>query len=104
MIIPALTGQVLEFHKSGKLRILAVVSPSRLVGVPELPTAVEQGFPDLVALQFIGLLAPAGTPRAIIDQLAESTRSALSNRDYQQALIESGLDPDLDSAPEKFRR
>jgi len=104
MIIPAMTGQVLEFHRSGKLRILAVVSPSRLTGVPELPTAVEQGFPGLISQQFIGLLAPAGTPRAIINQIAQATRAALTDREYQQMLIDSGLEPDLDSSPEKFRR
>jgi tripartite-type tricarboxylate transporter receptor subunit TctC len=104
VVIPAMTGQVLQFHKAGKLRILAVVSPSRLNGVPELPTAVEQGFPTLVAEQFIGLLAPAGTPKAIINQVALATRAALAERDLQQLLIESGLEPDLDSSPEKFRR
>ena len=48
IVIPTMTGQVLEFHKAGKLRILAVVSPSPLIGVPELPTAVEQGFPSVL--------------------------------------------------------
>jgi tripartite-type tricarboxylate transporter receptor subunit TctC len=104
MIIPAMTGPVLEFHRSGKLRILAVISPSRLVGVPELPTAVEQGYPSLIAQQFIGLLAPAKTPKPIIEQLAQATRTTLADREYQQMLIESGFEPDPDSSPDKFRR
>ena len=104
MVIPTMTGQVLEFHKAGKLRILAVVSPSPLIGVPELPTAVEEGFPSLVALTSVGLLAPAGTPKAIINQIAQATRTALAERDYQQTLFESGFEPDLDSSPERFRR
>ena len=104
MIVPAMTGQVLEFHRSGKLRILAVVSPTRLAGVPELPTAVEQGFPDLVAQQSVGLLAPAGTPKPIIDQIAQATRTALADPEYQRLLTESGFEPDLDSSPAKFRR
>ena len=45
MGIPGLTGQVLEFHRSGKLRVLAVTSPSRLPAAPDLPTAAEQGLP-----------------------------------------------------------
>jgi tripartite-type tricarboxylate transporter receptor subunit TctC len=101
---PGVTGQVLEFHRSGKLRILAVVSPSRLVGVPELPTAVEQGFPGVVAQQSVGLLAPAGTPKPIIGQIAQATRTALSDPKYQRLLTESGFEPDFDSSPEKFRR
>jgi tripartite-type tricarboxylate transporter receptor subunit TctC len=104
MVIAAMNGQILEFHKAGKLRIVAVVSPARLVGVPELPTAVEQGFPGLVALQFIGLLAPAGTPEPIVKQIAQATRGAVAEQDYQKILNESGLEPDLDSNPEKFRR
>jgi tripartite-type tricarboxylate transporter receptor subunit TctC len=104
MIVPAMTGQVLEFHRAGKLRILAVVSPTRLAGVPDLPNAVEQGFPSLIAQQFIGLLAPSGTPKAIITQVAQATHKAMADRDYQQMLIESGFEPDLDSNPEKFGR
>jgi tripartite-type tricarboxylate transporter receptor subunit TctC len=104
MIIPAMSGQVLEFHRAGKLRILAVVSPSRLAGTPELPTAVEQGFRNLIALQLIGLLAPTGTPKAIVARVAQAAHAALADRDFQQMLIEAGLEPDLDSTPEKFRR
>jgi tripartite-type tricarboxylate transporter receptor subunit TctC len=51
-----------------------------------------------------GLLAPAGAPKAIINQITQATHVALTDREYQQTLIESGLEPDLDSSPEKFRR
>src|SRR6185312_8097501 len=61
-----LTGQVIELHRSGKLRVLAATSPARLAGAPELPTAVEAGLPGLVATATMGLLAPAGTPQPII--------------------------------------
>ena len=47
MVVPAVTGQVLEFHRSGKMRVLAVTSPKRLSGAPELPTAAEGGLPGL---------------------------------------------------------
>jgi len=102
--IPAMSRQVLEFHRTGKLRILAVVSPTRLAGTPELPTAVEQGFPTLVAQQSIGLLGPAGTPKEIVAQVAQATHAVLGARDFQQMLLEAGVEPDVDSTPEKFRR
>ena len=102
--IPAMSRQVLEFHRLGKLRILAVVSPTRLSGTPELPTAVEQGFPTLVAQQLIGLLAPAGTPKEIVAQIAQATHAVLAAKDFQQMLLEAGVEPDIDSTPEKFRR
>jgi hypothetical protein len=104
MVVMAITGQVLEFHRTGKMRVLAVMSPTRLVGAPELPTAVEVGLPGLISTGSVGLLAPAGTPRPIIDQIAHATRTALAERAYQQMLIEAGFEPTLDSNPEKFRR
>jgi len=102
--IPAMSRQVLEFHRTGKLRILAVVSPTRLTGTPELPTAVEQGFPTLIAQQSIGLLAPAGTPTEIVAQVAKATHTVVAAKDFQQMLLEAGVEPDTDSTPEKFRR
>jgi tripartite-type tricarboxylate transporter receptor subunit TctC len=101
---PGVTGQVLEFHRSGKMRVLAVTSPTRLIAAPELPTAAELGFPGMTVIGSIGLLAPAGTPNAIIEQIAQATRTALAERAFQQMLIEAGIEPTLDSNPEKFRR
>src|SRR5512132_3766110 len=66
MVTPAVTGGLLEFNRSGKLRILAVTSPNRLIAAPEIPTAVEAGLPGMISQQSIGLFAPSGTPKAII--------------------------------------
>jgi tripartite-type tricarboxylate transporter receptor subunit TctC len=104
MIVPAMTGHVLEFHQAGKLKVLAVTHGTRLVAAPELPTAVEQGVPDLVAPNFIGLYAPAGTPKPIIEQIAQSNQTALTEPAYQDFLIEGGFEPTPDTSPEKFRR
>ena len=52
----------------------------------------------------IGLLAPAGTPTAIIEQIAQATRTAVAEPAYQQMLIDAGMESALDSNPEKFRR
>jgi len=98
------TGQLQEFHRSGKLRILAVTSPVRLAAVPDFPTAAEAGLPGLVATGSIGLLAPAGTPRPIIDQIAQATHTAFADRAFQQRLIEAGQEPTPDSSPEKFQQ
>src|SRR4051794_21232260 len=62
------TGQVLELHRAGRLRILAVTSPTHLTAAPELPTAGELGFAGLTVTGSIGLLAPAGTSMEIIEQ------------------------------------
>jgi tripartite-type tricarboxylate transporter receptor subunit TctC len=104
MATPGVTGQVLEFHRSGKLRLLAVTSPKRLAAAPEIPTAAEAGLPGLTVTASLGLLAPSGTPTLIIEQIAQATRAALAEPAYQQLLIEGGFEPTLDSSPEKFRQ
>jgi tripartite-type tricarboxylate transporter receptor subunit TctC len=101
---PGVTRQVLEFHRSGRLRILAVTSAKRLVAAPELPTAAELGFPELTVRGSIGLLAPAGTPQAIIEQIAQATHTAVTEPAWQQMLIDAGIEPVVDSGPEHFRR
>ncbi len=102
--MPGVTGQLLEFHRSGKMRVLAVTSPTRLIAAPELPTAAELGFTGMTVTGSIGLLAPAGTPIEIIEQVAEATRTAVAEPAYKQMLIDAGIEPTLDSNPEKFRR
>jgi tripartite-type tricarboxylate transporter receptor subunit TctC len=101
---PGVTGQVIELHRSTKMRVLAVTSPTRLVAAPEIPTAAELGFPGMTVTGSIGLLAPAGTPIGIIEQIAQATRTAVAEPAYQQKLIDAGIEPTLDSNPEKFRR
>ena len=104
MATPGVTGGLLELHRSGKLRILAVTGAARLAAAPEIPTAVEAGVPGMVSQQLIGLMAPRGTPAAIVAQIAEATHKALAEPAYQQMLIEQGFAPDLSSTPEKFRQ
>jgi tripartite-type tricarboxylate transporter receptor subunit TctC len=104
MGIVGVTGQVLELHRAGKMRVLAVTSPKRLTAAPELPTAAELGFPGMTVTGSIGLLAPAGTPIAIIEQIAQATRTAVADPRYQKMLIDTGMEPTLDSNPEKFRQ
>ena len=101
--LPGVTGQVLELHRSGRMRVLAVTSLTRLVAAPELPTAAELGFPGMTVTGSIGLLAPAGTPIGIIEQIAQASRTAVAEPAYQQMLIEACIEPTLDSSPEKFR-
>jgi tripartite-type tricarboxylate transporter receptor subunit TctC len=103
MAVPAMNGQALELHRAGKLRILAVTNPERLTGAPEIPTAVEAGIGGMISQNLVGILAPAGTPKAIIDQVAAATKTCLSERSYQEQLIASGFELPPDSSPERMR-
>ena len=104
MGVVGVTGQVLEFHRTGKMRVLAVTSPKRLTAAPELPTAAEMGFPGMTVTGSVGLLAPAGTPIGMIEQIAQASRTALAESAYQQTLIAAGMESTRDSSPEKFRQ
>lgn len=100
---PGVTGQVIGFHRSGKMRVLAVTSPARLNAAPELPTTSEQGFQGVTVMGSIGLLAPAGTPVEIIERIAQATRTIVAEPAFKQMLIEAGIEPTLESSPKKFR-
>jgi len=102
--LPGVTGQLLEFHRTGRTRILAVTGPKRLIAAPDLPTAAELGFPGLTVIGSIGLVAPAGTPSEIIEQIAQASRKAVAEASYQQLLIDAGIEATLDSNPEKLRQ
>jgi tripartite-type tricarboxylate transporter receptor subunit TctC len=104
MGVPGVTRQVIELHRSGRMRVLAVTSPTRLPAAPDIPTATELGFPSLTVRGSIGLLAPAGTPSGIIEHVAQATRTLVAERAWQQMLIDAGIEPILDSTPEKFRQ
>lgn len=104
MIVANVTGQVLELHKSGKLRMIAVTGPERLVTDPEIPTAVESGLPSLVSVNFTGLFAPAKTPKPIVEQIAAATTSVMASEEVRKNLIEQGLEAYRDSTPEKTQR
>jgi tripartite-type tricarboxylate transporter receptor subunit TctC len=98
------TGQLLDLHRAGKIRILAVASPNRLKGAPDIPTAIESGLPNMVAQLFNALFVPAGTPKPIVDQIDQASRKVLADVNFQKALINSGLEPILDSSPEQTQR
>jgi tripartite-type tricarboxylate transporter receptor subunit TctC len=101
---PGVTGQLLQFHRTGKVRVLAVTNPTRLVAAPDLPTVAELGFPGMTTMGSIGVLAPAGTPSAIADRIAQATHTAVADEAFQHFLIEAGIEPTSDSDPDKFRK
>jgi len=103
MGIVGVTGAMLEFHRTGKTRIVAITNPTRLNVAPDLPTAAEQGLPGLTVTGTIGLLAPAGTPSSIAERIALATRAAVADPAYQQVLADAGIEPTPDSTPDKFR-
>ena len=104
IVMPNVTGQVLELHRAGKIRILAVAAPARLKGAPDIPTAIEAGLPNMVAQLFTGAFAPAATPKPIIDKIAQATKTAMADNEFQAKLINAGFEPATDTDPDKARK
>jgi tripartite-type tricarboxylate transporter receptor subunit TctC len=61
-------GNVQQFAKEGKLRLIASSGSKRFASTPEVPTMIEQGYPGFVATSWIGFVAPAATPKPVIDR------------------------------------
>jgi tripartite-type tricarboxylate transporter receptor subunit TctC len=101
MFAASVSPQVLEMHKLGKIRILVAGTDRHLAGAPDIPISSEAGFPELITLQFMGVFAPGGTPRPIIDQVASVTREIMADQDFQKKLVAAGFEPVTDSGPEK---
>lgn len=86
-------GEVLPHIQSGKLRSLGVCSAQRSAFVPEIPTLVEQGYPDIVFQEWLGWFLPAGTPAAIVQTLNDQLREGLQAPDLVEGLARSALQP-----------
>jgi tripartite-type tricarboxylate transporter receptor subunit TctC len=104
MMTPNVGGPLLQFHRAGKVRILAIAANKRLAAAPDIPTAIEAGLPGMVAANFNGLFAPAGVPKDIIDMLANETRTAMADKQVQDLMVTSGFEPVTDSGPEPAQK
>ncbi|MSQ70653.1 MAG: tripartite tricarboxylate transporter substrate binding protein [Betaproteobacteria bacterium] len=96
-----LTTSVMPLVKSGKLRALAVTSTSRNASVSDLPTVIEAGVPGFESTLWIGLFAPAGTPRDIVMRLNAEVARVLARGDVRDTFAQQGADTAAGS-PEQF--
>jgi tripartite-type tricarboxylate transporter receptor subunit TctC len=87
--------------KAGRLRALAVTSKRRIEAAPDVPTFEEAGVPGYEAIGWFGVVAPAGTPRPVIDRLNAEIRAALADPQIRSRTIAAGTEPLTDS-PEEF--
>jgi len=100
MMTASISPPVLDMHRAGKIRILVAGTNRRLAGAPDIPVSTDVGFPDLITQQFMGLFAPAGTQKQIIEQIAGLTREIAADKDFQNKLVQAGFEPVIDSGPQ----
>jgi tripartite-type tricarboxylate transporter receptor subunit TctC len=94
---------VLPLARSGKLRGLAVTTAARVPTATEYPTVAESALPGFEVSAWDGVLAPAGTPAAVIDRLNAAIRAALADPDVRDALVARGAQP-VAGTPDAFAR
>lgn len=95
-------GMALGAWKAGKLRALGLSSRGRNTSWPELPTLAEQGLKDFEALSWQGLLAPAGTPQALVDRMATLVSALVRSPAFRERLLAQHFNA-IGSAPEGLR-
>lgn len=89
--------------QAGKFKALAVTSAERIETLPEVPTMKEVGVDDMVVNAWFGLMAPAGTPKEVINTLSQATNKALRSDSIQERFAAmGGIKTDEGNSPEKF--
>jgi len=100
-MVPGNLAAMLPFIKAGKVKALGVTSAERSPAAPDIPTVGESGLPGFVNLGWFGLLAPAGTPKDIIDKVQRDSATVLATEDTKQRLLAVGMTP-VGNSPAQF--
>jgi len=93
--------ETLSHVKSGRVRALAVTSAARSVAYPDLPTVAEAGVPGYESISWLGLFAPAGTPRDIVNRISSDVQRIIRLPEVKERLLAQGAEP-IGTSPEQF--
>ena len=95
-------ASVISFIKAGRIKGLAVTTAQRLPQLPDVPTMVELGYPDMVSSSWQGILVPAGTPKEIVAKLYAALVQTMESPDIRQRLGNGGAVASTSKSPEEF--
>jgi tripartite-type tricarboxylate transporter receptor subunit TctC len=98
-LVPGISQHV----KAGSVKAIAVLGPRRNPALPNVPTSAEAGMPGLESSSWLGLMAPAGTPKPIVDKLNREVNAILKNPDFAKRYNDLGADT-LPGSPEDFTK
>jgi tripartite-type tricarboxylate transporter receptor subunit TctC len=100
----ATAGVAASHIKAGKLRALATSAPARIGAFPEIPTMQELGYAEVAVQDWVGIVAPAATPKALRERLASEIGKVLMQPEMRERLTAVGYAPVADSDPQAFAR
>src|ERR1700704_288871 len=95
-------GPLMPQVRSGNVKALVVTAKERIPAAPELQTMAEQGVPDFISGTWAGIIAPAGTPKEIVERVSAEARKALADPALKDKLVEQGIVA-VGSTPDEFR-
>src|SRR3954454_10201225 len=95
-------GPLMPQVRAGNVKALAVTAKDRIPAAADVPTMAEQGVADFVSGTWAGIIAPAGTPKEIVDRIAAEAKKALADPAMKDKLAEQGIVP-VGSSPDEFR-
>ena len=93
--------ELLPHTKGGKLRVIGSMTEQRHPFIPDVPTFIEQGYKEFVMGNWTGIVAPAGTPKPVLNKLAAEVTRIIRSPEISKRLIDQGVDP-LGGTPEEF--
>ena len=93
--------EAMPLIQAGKVRALAVSGQRRLESLPQVPTVSEAGVANYLSIQWYGLLAPAGTPSAIVEKLHQSVVKGLRTKSFKDKLMQDGAEA-VGNSPQEF--
>lgn len=96
------TASFVPHMKTGRIKVLAVIAPMRVSAMPDVPTMVESGFPELTLGSWQGVFVPAGTPRPIVKKLFTAVTRTMEDAAVQQRLGTASAQITLSKSPEEF--
>ena len=97
-----IVGPLMPQVRSGNAKAIAVTAKDRIPAAPDVPTMAEQGVPDFVSGTWAGIIAPAGTPKEIVDRVAAEAKKALADPAMKAKLAEQGIVA-VGDGPDEFR-
>ena len=95
-------ASAISFVQAGRLKALAVTTPKRIEVLPQVPTMVEAGYPDMVSSSWQGVFVPAGTPRPIVEKLHAALLTTMASAEVKQHFATGGAQVVTSKTPEEF--